>query len=137
MGPFAPLLTGLGAHWSWLLGAVGFVALIAYAATSLRSVHSDVLKPVVAHARRLSRRDRDRLDSELADLRRQVDYLTGEVAQLRTSDQIYWAWIVYDQKWHRQLELDAAAGGHEIPRHESFYEFRERWKREHRETADE
>lgn len=73
-----------------------------------------------------SRRDNE-VDADLADLRRQVEFLEFQLQELRVRDEMYWAWILQDQEWHRRYEFTAAERGWATIPHISFMEFRDRW----------
>jgi len=80
-------------------------------------------------------RDHLRIDSELKDLRRQINFLNVQLTELRVRDEMYWAWILSDQEWHRQHEFDAAQRGHETNPHVSFMDFRDQWMRRYGTTT--
>lgn len=71
-------------------------------------------------------RNRD-VDYQIADLWRQVQFLEEQLAELRLRDEMYWAWILSDQEWHRQYEFHAAQKGFDIIPHVSFMDFRDEW----------
>lgn len=67
------------------------------------------------------------VDYQIADLWRQVKFLEEQLAELRLRDEMYWAWILTDQEWHRQYEFAAAENGWTTIPHKSFMEFRDEW----------
>ena len=69
--------------------------------------------------------------SEADFLRKQVVDLDKRVRALLYRDSCYFAYVLKDQEWHQHFELLASAHGwKEIPRHQGFLEFRDRWMRE-------
>lgn len=68
--------------------------------------------------------------AEMRDMRERVDYLDEQVRALRYRDQAYFEYILYDEEYHRKLELIAIRAGYTIERHISFLEFRDAWMKE-------
>lgn len=77
-----------------------------------------------------------RLDGELADLRRIVDFQGKQLEELRNRDEMYWAWILSDQEWHRHDEFEAASVGRTIVPHISFMQFRDSWLASHQKREE-
>lgn len=121
----------LTSGWPWLILVIGAAVGLYYVSKALPTLRDTLLIPFAGWLKKISRRERDRIDSELADLRRQVDYLTKVVDELRARDHLNWAWIVNDQEWHRRVELEAIDQGWSLPRHVSYDEFREEWAKSH------
>lgn len=77
--------------------------------------------------RRRNQKKADRVDAELGDLRRQVEFLTRQIEELRTRDEMYWSWILMDQEWHRRYEFECVKAGVQTVPHVPFMEFRDGW----------
>lgn len=71
--------------------------------------------------------DATRLDGELKDLRRQVTFLTRQLDELRNRDEMYWAWVLLDQDWHRREEFRAVSENRTLEPHVSYMQFRDQW----------
>jgi len=113
----------------WLSAAILLTAMGLYILSKLSKAHEGVAKliPVLGKYWRQKGSDHDRVDAELADLRRQVQFLTLQLGELRVRDEMYWAWILSDQEWHRNHEFEAAKLGYQTIPHTPFMQFRERW----------
>jgi hypothetical protein len=66
-------------------------------------------------------------DAWSADLRRQVDALSAAVDGLRRRNQTTDAYLLYDEKWHRALNLATVDADPPTPKHMSFLEFEDSW----------
>lgn len=116
---------------AWILGAGTVVALLLNGTHLLRMIRDSVWAPFVLHLRKVTRKDKEYIDAELEDLRRQVAHLTRVVSELRVRDEMTWQWVLTDQSWHREYELDCAEKGIEPRVHVSYADFRERWLKDH------
>lgn len=125
------LLAVIDKHWPWLVIVIAIGAAIGYAAKGLGALRG-VWRPIRAFFRRIS----GRVDAELEDLRRQVGYLTKQVAELRERDEMTWGWILLDQEWHRQYEFKAVQEGWVVVPHISYMEYRDRWVIEHKRITE-
>lgn len=65
--------------------------------------------------------------AEAQDMRQRILYLDEQVRALRFRDECYFAYMVYDQEYHRKAELTAAEFGWILDKHVTFLEFRQRW----------
>jgi len=113
-----------------MAGAIAISVFLVYMATKLAGVHEGIVAMVPKITGWLTRRDRDRnadVDFQIADLWRQVNFLEEQLAELRLRDEMYWAWILTDQEWHRTYEFKAAQNGWETVPHMSFMQFRDHW----------
>lgn len=113
----------------WLAGALAILLVLVYVLSKFGVSH-EVFTRVGAWFTRLFQRSRkksDDVDYQIADLWRQVKFLEQQLAELRLRDEMYWAWILKDQEWHRQHEFAAAERGWETIPHQSFMEFRDEW----------
>ncbi len=72
-----------------------------------------------------------RITGEIGALREEVDSLSAKVNNLRVKDEIAWAYVIYDEEWHRRLDFEAVQHNSVPVPHISFPEFRVRWLREH------
>lgn len=120
--------------WVWPIIVIGIAALFAFHA--IQSFEG-VAKAFGGLGRKIYDRKTQRAAKraglqqwELADLRRQLEFLSKSIEELRDRDEMTWAWILSDQEWHRNYEfLCAERGAVPMPR-VSFMEFRTRWLRE-------
>jgi hypothetical protein len=117
----------------WLAILLGVLIALAYALNKAGGAQ-EVLSKVMAFITGLvTRRDREAkrrnadVDYQIEDLWRQVRFLEEQLAELRLRDEMYWAWIITDQEWHRNYEFTAAAQGWKTIPHLSFMEFRNDW----------
>jgi hypothetical protein len=116
----------------WAILPVIGVAFIIWVLSKLAGAHAGVAKliPVfgkIWHARA----NRPDIDAELADLRRQVEFQGKQLEELRNRDEMYWAWILMDQEWHRAVEFAAVTNDWKLPPHISFMQFRDGWLASH------
>lgn len=117
----------------WLAGALAVLLVAVYIIGKLGVAHEGFAKAFASvrdfcfKRSREAKRRRNSVDYQIADLWRQVEFLEEQLAELRLRDEMYWAWILTDQEWHRQHEFAAAENGWETAPHKSFMEFRDEW----------
>lgn len=129
----------------WITITIIVSALLLYAAMKVASsregltaLWSRVSGWLHARSRENELRNRD-VDYQIADLWRQVQFLEEQLAELRVRDEMYWAWILSDQEWHRQYEFEAAQKGYTTIPHVPFMDFRDQWlleRRQQRNTSE-
>lgn len=118
-------------HWVTFLvagtAALAYItAKVSHSQDGVRRLWSKLTDWLESKSREEQRRNRD-VDFQIADLWRQVQFLEEQLAELRLRDEMYWAWILTDQEWHRRYEFHAAEQGLGTIPHISFMDFRERW----------
>lgn len=130
-------------HWPWLILVVVLVACVFYGAKAIVTLKGAIYTPVREWLHHFGRREqnridaeRDRIDAELEDLRRQVSYQGQQLAELRYRDEMTWSWVLSDQEWHRAFEFKAAQEGWKYPQHVSYMEYRESWMKLHPQPVD-
>ncbi|WP_411815480.1 hypothetical protein [Gordonia sp. SND2] len=64
--------------------------------------------------------------ADLEDMTRQRDSLASALLTCRQSQETAFDYLTYDAAWHREVRLQAAESGCELPSHLSFF----RWKQE-------
>lgn len=120
----------------WAAAALVIIAGLTWILSRLSAAHAGVAKmiPVMGkiwHRRAIRSDDALRLDGELADLRRQVVFQGRQLEELRNRDEMYWAWILSDQEWHRREEFRAISEQRVLTPHVSFMQFRDGWLASH------
>lgn len=120
----------------WAAITILAVACVIWVLSKLAGAYESVAKMIPVMGRVWRRRairsdDALRLDGELTDLRRIVDFQGAQLEELRNRDEMYWAWILTDQEYHRQVEFMAIDKGWVLPPHLSFMQFRDRWLASH------
>jgi len=116
----------------WLAISLVVLLVLAYV-LGVKGAQEAFSKVVTAVTGFLSKRDREAkkrnadVDYQIEDLWRQVRFLEEQLAELRLRDEMYWAWILTDQEWHRHYEFTAAEHGWATIPHVSFMEFRDDW----------
>lgn len=120
----------------WLAVAILLVCGVVWVLSRLSGAYAGVAKVIpvmgkVWHRRAVRSNDALRLDGELADLRRIVDFQGRQLQELRDRDEMYWAWILTDQEWHRREEFRAVSESRTLEPHVSFMTFRDRWLASH------
>lgn len=115
-------------HWPWLIPVVIVGYLLIKGGPTIKAF---IWNPLIDFVQRLPQRASERVDAELEDLHRQVEFLTEQIAELRIRDELYWNFILMDQEYHRRLEFAAAEKGWDIPRHVPFMSFRDEWLKRH------
>lgn len=116
----------------WIAIPLAFLLVLVYI-VSHKGVQETLTKAVAAATGLRSKRDREAkrrnadVDYQIEDLWRQVRFLEEQLAELRLRDEMYWAWILTDQEWHRHYEFTAAEQGWATIPHVSFMEFRDDW----------
>lgn len=116
----------------WLAVTLAVLLVVVYV-LGAKGAQESISKMVATVTGFLTRRDReakrrnDDVDYQIEDLWRQVRFLEEQLAELRLRDEMYWAWILTDQEWHRHYEFTAAEKGWETLPHVSFMEFRDDW----------
>jgi len=117
-------------HWL----SIGLVVLLVLVyAFNAKVAHQNLSKAMTSISGFISKRDRESkrrnadVDYQIEDLWRQVRFLEEQLAELRLRDEMYWAWIITDQEWHRNYEFTAAEKGWETLPHVSFMQFRDDW----------
>lgn len=118
--------------WPWAVLIVALIGAVAYGAKALTTVKDAVLAPLGSWLKKISRRERDRIDSELADLRRQVEYLAQQVGDMRLRDECYWEFVIHVQDHQRRRTLLAIENNWDLPEHHPFMDFREAWLKQHK-----
>ena len=118
-------------HWATItaiaLALMAYiVAKIAHSREGIEKLWSKVSAWFNTHSKANEIRNRD-VDYQIEDLWRQVQFLEEQLAELRLRDEMYWAWILTDQEWHRQHEFAAAEKGYDTVPHKSFMDFRDEW----------
>ncbi|WP_396909541.1 hypothetical protein [Mycolicibacterium sp.] len=126
-------VTVVGAQWPWLILVAAVILGIPYAIKSAKALRDFLWSPFVAHVRGINPTDRERaeINAKIADLEQQVQFLVEQVAELRYRDRMYWAWVIEDQAYHRDVELMAVEKGWDLPRHRSFDDFYDEWVSKH------
>jgi hypothetical protein len=119
----------------WLVLPLLALACIFWVLSKVAGAHEGFAKliPVfgkIWHAR-AQRRDPAWVDAELRDLRRTVEFQGKQLEELRQRDEMYWAWILSDQEWHRAVEFAAVTNDWKLPPHISFMQFRDGWLASH------
>lgn len=120
----------------WASLAILATACIIWVLSKLAGAYEGVAKVIpimgrVWHRRAIRSSDAERLDGELADLRRIVLFQGKQLEELRNRDEMYWAWILIDQEYHREVEFMAITEGWKLPPHKSFMQFRDEWLSSH------
>lgn len=118
-------------HWLAILLAA--LTILVYLLSKAGGAQEGINKITSGFTSFISRRARevkkrnDDVDYQIEDLWRQVRFLEEQLAELRLRDEMYWAWIITDQEWHRNYEFMAAEQGWKTIPHMSFMEFRDDW----------
>ena len=125
----------------WLAALLIVVAVCGWALSKLAGAYEGVAKVIPVFGRIWRRRamrndDARRLDAELADLRRIVDFQGKQLEELRNRDEMYWAWILTDQEWHRREEFKAVSENRTLEPHLSFMQFRDNWLATHQKKEE-
>jgi hypothetical protein len=116
----------------WLAVGLAVLSVLVYV-VGHKGAQETVSKAVALVTGFRSKRDREAkrrnadVDYQIEDLWRQVRFLEEQLAELRLRDEMYWAWILTDQEWHRHYEFTAAEQGWATIPHVSFMEFRDDW----------
>lgn len=125
-------------HWPWLIVVAAIVFGIPYTIKALQALKAFLYDPFLGWFKRASLREqrkiteeREKVVEDIADLQRQVLYLSQVVEELRWRDQMTWAWILSDQEWHRRAELEAIEKGYTLPDHVTYEDFRDEWTKTH------
>lgn len=131
-------VTVIGTQWPWLILVAAFILGVPYAIKSLRALKDFLWNPFIAYLKRASEAEQQRMeidaakvDARIEGLEGQVAFLLEQVGELRYRDRMYWAWVVIDQQWHRDLELLAVEKGWDLPPHITFDEFHDDWAAKH------
>ena len=69
-------------------------------------------------------------------LREEVSALSSRVDDLQRRDEVYWAYVMYDEEWHRKYDMELLAAAKIQIRHLTFLEFREKWSTNRNFTKD-
>lgn len=120
--------------WAWPILVAGTVAFFIWQAIQAYEGFAKIFGPI---GRKLYDRKTTQAAKraglqhwELADLRRQVEFLGEAIEDLRDRDEMSWAFVLSDQEWHRNYEfMCAERGAVPMPR-VSFMEFRTKWLKE-------
>ena len=120
--------------WSWpiiIAGLVGFFLFQAIQAfEGVSKIFGPVGRKIYDRKTRLSAKRAGLQQWELADLRRQVEFLSRAVDELRNRDEMNWAFTLSDTQWHRNYEFFCADKGVIPMPRVSYMEFRDKWLRE-------
>lgn len=126
-------ITDLARHWPTLAGVVPILLIAYYFVKFLATAYEPVARIFgrVGRKWRASAERKQRLTAgELGLLRDEVASLSRKVYELERRDAIYWEYVMYDQEWHREVQVQAVEQNWNVKRHLSFLEFRAKWNRE-------
>lgn len=135
----AQFLTDLAKHWPFLAWLVPIVLTMFYIVKFMAVAYDPVAKVMGrlgAHWQESAERKRERDRGEVGMLRDEVFSLGKKVDQLQQRDEIYWAYVMYDQEWHRVMESLAIDQSWPIAIHLSFLDFRSKWWTERRDRRN-
>lgn len=117
-------------HWP-TLGWLVPVLLAAFYALKFMAVASEPVAKLLGGVGRRWRRSAERKQrlaaGEVGLLREEVRSLSDKVYALEKRDAIYWAYVMYDQEWHREMQSLALNKGWPLKRHLDFMEFRAKY----------
>lgn len=77
--------------------------------------------------RESAKKKREQAQGEMGALSSEVKSLSKRVDVLLLKDEINWAYVLYDEGWHRQHNFDLVASGEKPGKHMSFPQFRTKW----------
>lgn len=127
-------ITDLSHHWPTLAWLVPILVILYYIVRFLAVAYEPISKlmgKLGTHWRDSAEKRQVASAGEVGILRDEVRSLTEKVEYLEKRDAIYWAYVLYDQEWHREVEAEAIEKEWKFRRHLSFMEFRNRWRIQH------
>lgn len=117
-------------HWPTLALVAGLLYVI-YHIVKAAALTFEAVGKALGPLGRMWHAKRTISQAEADDMRRQLQYLAEQVRGLRHRDECQYAYTQYDTAWHRKHELLALSNGWVLPPHVNFWEFSEKWYKDH------